>query len=453
MNRMSIITESDLTREIRVAALPLTGMPADYDRLLGIVGDARFVLLGEASHGTHDFYQERAQITQRLIEEKGFTAVAAEADWPDAWRVNRFVHGVGSESFGHEALADFKRFPAWMWRNTVVAEFVDWLRQHNEDLPKDGAKAGFYGMDLYSLRTSMDAVLRFLDKVDPGAAKHARERYACFDRFAKDDQVYGFLTASGATASCQEQVIEQLMELQRNAAEYAKRQPQVDADELFYAEQNARLVKNAEQYYRTMFIRGGESTWNLRDRHMMQTLQALEQHLERKGLAPKIVVWAHNSHLGDARATEMGWRRGELNVGQLVRQAYGKAARLVGFTTARGTVTAASDWGEAAQRKRVRDAMEHSYESVFHDTKMKRFLLDLRIGNEAVRGLRESRLERAIGVVYHPKTERVSHYFDAELPSQFDVVLHFDETRALEPLERNAEWDKGELPETYPFGV
>jgi erythromycin esterase-like protein len=415
-----------------------------------MVGDARFVLLGEASHGTHEFYDQRALITQRLIEEKGFTAVAAEADWPDAWRVNRFVHGIGADSFAHEALGDFKRFPGWMWRNTVVADFVDWLRAHNEDL---GVKAGFYGMDLYSLRSSMAAVLEFLDRADPEAAKHARERYRCFDRFGPDDQVYGFLAASGATPSCKEQVIEQLMELQKKALDYARRSPPVDPDELFHAEQNARLVKSAEEYYRSMFTRGGESTWNLRDRHMMQTLQALERHLERKQLPAKIVVWAHNSHLGDARATEMGWRRGELNVGQLVRQAYGKAALLVGFTSHHGTVTAASDWGELAQRKKVSEALEGSYETLFHDTKMKNLLLDLRTGNEATRGLRESRLERAIGVVYHPRTERVSHYFDAELPAQFDVVLHLDETRALEPLERSAQWEKGDLPETYPFGV
>jgi erythromycin esterase-like protein len=447
---MPTITDTDLGATIREAAQPLTGLAADYDRLVRMVGDARFVLLGEASHGTHEFYDERALITQRLIEEKGFTAVAAEADWPDAWRVNRFVHGIGADSFAHEALGDFKRFPGWMWRNTVVADFVDWLRAHNEGL---GVKAGFYGMDLYSLRSSMAAVLRFLDKADPEAAKHARERYGCFDRFGPDDQVYGFLAASGATPSCKEQVIEQLIELQKNALQYAKHSPPVDPDELFYAEQNARLVKNAEEYYRTMFTRGGESTWNLRDRHMMQTLQALERHLESKQLPAKIIVWAHNSHLGDARATEMGWRRGELNVGQLVRQAYGSAALLVGFTTHRGTVTAASDWGEPAQRKKVSEALEGSYETLFHDTKMKSLLLDLRTGNEATRGLRDSRLERAIGVVYHPRTERVSHYFDAELPSQFDVVLHLDETRALEPLERTAQWDKGDLPETYPFGV
>jgi erythromycin esterase-like protein len=287
-----------------------------------------------------------------------------------------------------------------MWRNTVVADFVDWLRAHNEDL---GVQAGFYGMDLYSLRSSMAAVLEFLDKADPEAAKHARERYGCFERFGPDDQVYGFLAASGATPACKEQVIEQLMELQKKALDYARRSPPVDPDELFYVEQNARLVKSAEEYYRTMFTRGGESTWNLRDRHMMQTLQALERHLERKHLPAKIVAWAHNSHLGDARATEMGWRRGELNVGQLVRQTYGKAALLVGFTTHHGTVTAASDWGEPAQRKKVSEALEGTYETLFHDTKRKSLLLDLRTGNEATRGLRDSRLEGAIGVVYHPR--------------------------------------------------
>jgi erythromycin esterase-like protein len=454
---MPRITDQDLAIEIREAALPLAGIAANYDPLIGMVGEAQFVLLGEASHGTHQFYHERAQITQRLIEEKGFAAVAAEADWPDASRVNRFVHGIGGDTFAHEALLDFKRFPTWMWRNTAAAEFVDWLREHNDSLPSDGAKAGFYGLDLYSMRTSMNAVLRFLEKADPNAAKLARERYACFDHFGEDEQVYGFLTASGATRSCEEQAVQQLVELQKNAAQYVGRKPLVDEDEVFYAEQNARLVKNAEQYYRTMFTRG-ESSWNLRDRHMMETLQALARHLKQKGVPPKIVVWAHNSHLGDARATEMGWRRGELNIGQLVRQAYGQGALLVGATTDHGTVTAASDWGEPAQRKRVSPAFEHSYESLFHDAKLRPgFLLDLRTSNEATRGLRESRLERAIGVIYRPSTERVSHYFSAELPEQFDVVMHFDETRAVEPLERNAEWEKaeakGELPETYPFGV
>jgi erythromycin esterase-like protein len=340
----------------------------------------------------------------------------------------------------------------WMWRNTAVADFVEWLRQYNDARPGD-AKAGFYGMDLYSLHSSMAAVLRFLETIDPQAAKHARERYACFDHFGDDAQVYGFLAGSGATKSCEEEVVQQLKELQQRAAEHMARNPRISADEVFYAEQNARLAKNAEEYYRSMFLRNAESSWNLRDRHMMQTLEALAAHLERQGSHARIVVWAHNSHLGDARATEMGWRRGELNVGQLVRKRYGKDAFLAGFTTHHGTVTAASDWGEPAQRKTVRPALPESYELLFHDTKLGRFVLDLRTHNRATEGLRDARLERAIGVIYRPATERMSHYFSATLPEQFDAVLHFDETRAVEPFERTAEWEKGELPETYPHAV
>ncbi|HEV7803754.1 MAG TPA: erythromycin esterase family protein [Burkholderiales bacterium] len=448
---MAQTTHRELVNAVRRHAFDLTA-ELDYEHLITLIGDARFVLLGEASHGTHDFYHERAQITQRLIRDKGFTAVAVEADWPDADRVNRYVRGKSTDAFAIEALADFKRFPQWMWRNTAVAEFVEWLRAHNDSLGAGATKAGFYGLDLYSLHSSMDAVLRFLETVDPNAAKQARERYSCFDHFGVDTQVYGFLAGSGATKSCEEEVINQLLELQERAVEYVRRDPRISEDEAFFAEQNARLVKNAEAYYRSMFVKG-ELSWNLRDRHMMETLEALATHLERQHMDTKIVVWAHNSHLGDARATEMGQRRSELNVGQLVRQRYGKDAVLVGFTTNHGTVTAAHDWGEPAQRKNVRPAMQGSYERLFHETQMDRFLLDLRTKNDATAGLREPKLERAIGVIYRPATERVSHYFHAELPEQFDVVLHFDETRAVEPFERTAEWEKGELPETYPSGV
>jgi erythromycin esterase-like protein len=290
--------------------------------------------------------------------------------------------------------------------------------------------------------------------VDPQAAKVVRQRYSCFDHFGEDAQVYGFMAKTGATKSCEEGVVQTLMDLQERGREYLRHSPAITEDDLFYAQQNARLVKNAEAYYRSMFIRG-DSSWNLRDRHMMETLEALLAHLGRRGGDAKVVVWAHNSHLGDARATEAGWRRGELNLGQLVRQRYGRDAVLVGFTTHHGTVTAASDWGEPVQRKDVRPALHESYERLFHETGLDSFLLDLRSKNEATEGLRDPRLERAIGVVYHPGTERVSHYFRAELPSQFDAVLHFDETRAVEPLERVAAWQeqKGELPETYPSAV
>jgi erythromycin esterase-like protein len=420
-----------------------------------LIGDARFVLLGEASHGTHEFYRERAQITKRLIKEKGFTAVAAEADWPDAYRVNRYVRGRGEDAEAVDALAGFKRFPTWMWRNADVLDFVGWLRAYNDALPAAAAKVGFYGLDLYSLHASVGAVLDYLDRVDPEAARRARYRYSCFDHFGEDTQAYGYAAGFGLTESCEGEVVSQLVELRRRAAEYASRDGRVAEDEFFTAEQNARLVKNAEEYYRSMF-RGRVSSWNLRDRHMAETLHALAAHLERQGAgAAKVAVWEHNSHLGDARATQMG-EHGEWNVGQLVREKYGGESVLVGFSTYAGTVTAARDWDAPAERKRVRPALAESYEALFHETGVPRFLLALRDGGAAAAGLSEPRLERAIGVIYRPETERQSHYFYARLPRQFDAVIHFDETRAVEPLERTARWqagEEGEVPETFPSGM
>jgi len=435
----------------RASAHRLTSTARDYDPLLDLVGAARLVLLGEASHGTHEFYHERAVITQRLIEEKGFTAVAAEADWPDAYRANRYVQGASDDAFAVEALADFRRFPTWMWRNTDVVEFLEWLRARNDARPTAAAAAGFYGLDLYSLHASMEAVLRFLEKVDPEAAKEARARYACFDHFGKDTQVYGFATGTGLAKSCEDEVVTQLVELQRRAMEYARQDGRLAEEEAFYAEQNARLVKNAEAYYRSMFPER-VSSWNLRDRHMAEALDALLAHLDRQVGRAKVVVWAHNSHVGDARATEMG-QRGELNIGQLARERYGREAVRIGFTTDHGTVTAASDWGGPAERKRVRPARPDSYEAAFHETRLPRFLLAGEGVGKVSEALREPRLERAIGVIYRPETERASHYFQAWLPDQFEAVLHFDETRAVEPLERTSEWERGEPPETYPFGV
>jgi erythromycin esterase-like protein len=294
-------------------------------------------------------------------------------------------------------------------------------------------------------------VLRYLEQVDPDAAKKARTRYACFDHFGEDAQVYGFVAASGLSKSCQEEVLSQLVELQRRTMQYARRDGRVAEDEFFDAEQNARVVKNAEAYYRSMFLEE-VSSWNLRDRHMAETLDALVAHLERQGGRAKIVVWAHNSHIGDARATQMG-QRGELNIGQLVRERYAHDAVLVGFTTHHGTVTAASDWGGSAERKRVRPGLSGSYETMFHDTQLARFLLTLGEDDRVTEALGAPRLERAIGVIYLPETERMSHYFHAWLSDQFDAVLHFDETRAVEPLERTAEWEADEVPETFPFGV
>jgi erythromycin esterase-like protein len=447
---MALSTMVSLVDTLRAAVRPLAGDEHDYDALLSLIGDARFVLIGEASHGTHEFYAERAAITKRLIAEKGFTAVAVEADWPDAYRVNRYVRGMPQDADADAALSGFTRFPTWMWRNTVVRDFVDWLRAHNARLSGGAARTGFYGLDLYSLYASIEAVVGYLDKVDPAAAARARYRYGCLEHFGEDSQQYGYAASFDLSASCEKEVIEQLVELQRRADRYAHLDGRVAEDEYFYAEQNARLAKNAEEYYRTMF-HGRVSSWNLRDRHMVETLDALAPHLDRHGGRTKVVVWAHNSHLGDARATQMG-DAGEWNVGQLVRERHATETVLVGLTTDHGTVTAASDWDGPAERKRVRPGLPGSVEALFHETGIPRFFLPLQ-GGEGATILQERRIERAIGVIYRPETERLSHYFDARLPAQFDAVLHFDETRALEPLEPTEGWQSGEAPETYPFTV
>jgi len=361
------------------------------------------------------------------------------------------VRGASADANANEALSGFRRFPTWMWRNTVVVEFVEWMREFNQHLDPKRAPAGFYGMDLYGLHASIDAVLTYLQKVDPDAAARARLRYSCFDHFSREPQEYGYAATVGAIESCERAVVAQLTDLQRNAARFLSRDGAVAAEELFFAEQNARLVKDAEEYYRSMF-RGRASSWNLRDRHMVETIEALVAHLNGSR-QPKAIVWAHNSHLGDARATEMS-QHGELNVGQLIREHFGGEAVLVGFTTHHGSVTAASDWGAIAERKNVRPALRGSYEELFHETGLDRFWIDLRdVGEKVVSALYGPRLERAIGVIYRPESERLSHYFHARLPKQFDAVIHFDETRAVEPLERTSVWDKGELPETYPFKV
>jgi erythromycin esterase-like protein len=440
-----------LTDVVREAAYPLVGQVEDYDPLIKLIGDAPLVLIGEASHGTHEFYRERAQITKRLIKEKGFTAVAVEADWPDAYRINRYVRGVSNDADSVEALSGFKRFPAWMWRNADVLDFVGWLRAYNDDLLASATKIGFYGLDLYSLHTSIAAVLDYLDRIDPEAAQRARARYACFDHLGKDEQAYGYATGLGISESCEDEVVSQLLELYQNSSEYAWRDGRVTPDDHFYATQNARLVMNAERYYRSMF-RGRVSSWNLRDAHMVETLESLLAFLRTQDSRAKIVVWEHNSHLGDARATYMA-QEGEWNVGQLVRERHGLDAVLIGFTTYQGTVTAASNWDAPAERKRVRPALASSYEALFHKIDLPRFLLTFRSTDHAAAALREPLLERAIGVIYRPETERASHYFQARISAQFDAVLHFDETRAVEPLERTADWEAGEVPETFPTGI
>jgi erythromycin esterase-like protein len=455
----------DLAAAIRNTAQPITGAAADYDTLLDRIGGARFVLIGEASHGTHEFYRQRALITRRLIAERGFTAVAVEADWPDAYRINRFVRGTSDDATAIESLAGFQRFPTWMWRNADVLDFIGWLRAYNDALPGGTPKTGFYGLDLYSLYSSIEAVLGYLDTVNSQAAQQARERYACFEQFGADPQTYGYATSFGAAESCADEVVSQLLDFQRRTAELTRRDGHLAEDEFFFAEQNARLIKNAEAYYRSMYH--GRESWNLRDTHMAETLDALVAHLSRQGQPARVVVWAHNSHLGDARATQMG-EGGELNVGQLVRERYGHGAFSIGFSTYTGTVTAAADWGAPTEHKRVRPALPDSYEALFHAVaagaeraagapaevwpSQSDFVLLLRDGGDIAEQLRAPRLERAIGVIYRPETERWSHYFHARLTDQFDAVIHIDETRAVEPLERTAGWHEGEVPETFPTG-
>jgi erythromycin esterase-like protein len=444
-------TDRPLLDVIRNHLVPLEHSARDYDALLELIGNAHFVLLGEASHGTHEFYRHRAEITQRLIEEKGFQAVAIEGDWPDTFRVHRFVMGANEDAETIDALAGFQRFPTWMWRNADVLDFLGWLRNHNDSISEPTRKTGFFGLDLYSLYASIDAVLNYLSKIDPEAARRARMRYACFENFSDDSQAYGYAAGTGMVDSCEDEVVGQLIELRQRAAEYARRDGWIAEEEFFSAEQNARLIKNAEHYYRAMY-RGRVSSWNLRDRHMFETLEALTAYLRRRTGDARLVVWAHNSHLGDARATQMS-QRGELNLGQLVREKHGDDAILIGFSTDHGTVTAASNWDEPAERKQVRPARADSFEGLFHRVNVPDFLLLLRPNRSALAPLRRERLERAIGVIYRPETELMSHYFYARLLEQFDAVIHLDETRAVEPLERAALWVSGEVPETYPSAV
>lgn len=437
---------SPLTAYVNRAAHRLAFRPGDYDPLLDWIGDCRIVLIGEASHGTGDFYRERARITRLLIENKRFNAVAIEGDWPDAHRVHRFIRGSGSDASAEEALGGFTRFPSWMWRNTEVLAFVEWLRRFNGGMARRQERVGFFGLDLYSLQASISAVLRYLDQVDPEAARRARYRYGCFEQFEENTQAYGYAASFGLSESCEREAVAQLIEMRRRAAELAARDGRLDPDEFFFAEQNARLVQNAERYYRAMFASRTES-WNLRDRHMAETLALLRQYVPEA----RIVVWAHNSHLGDARATEMS-HQGEINLGQLAREQFDAEVFSIGFTTYSGEVTAASEWDAPAQRKCVRPGLAGSYEALFHEAEHPAFFLSLHSA-EIVQALQGPRLERAIGVIYLPGSERLNHYFHCHLPRQFDAVIHIDTTEALTPLERTSTWEDGEPPETWLFAV
>lgn len=448
--------DKDIIAALRQDARPLEHAD-DFDAVLETIGDATIVLLGEATHGTREFYRMRAEISKRLIVEKGFDAIAVEADWPDALRVSRYVQHGGDDMTAEGALAGFKRFPQWMWRNQEIVELVNWLRVHNGHVASSARRVGFYGLDLYSLAQSMQAVVEYLQQADPEAAERARQRYACIDHMAEDPQRYGYATTFGMKEDCEREVVRQLMELTRQAnAHLAGGSGQVP-DELFYAQQNARVARNAETYYRSMFQSRDES-WNVRDSHMAETLEALREHIaQRTGKPAKVVVWAHNSHLGDARATEMG-EGGQLNLGQLVRERYRpEDTFLLGFTTHTGTVTAATDWDGPAELKQVVASRPDSVERLLHDVAtasgMAQFLLPLKGRDSALARLPVRRLERAIGVIYRPDTERYSHYFGADAAKQFDALIHVDRSTALQPLERSALWQLDEVPETYPSGL
>lgn len=444
---------SRVLKQIDADARRLSGRPSDWDGLVERAAEARVVLIGEATHGTHEFYASRAEITRRLIEEHDFTDVLVEADWPDAYRVNKYVRLADGDGSAEEALGDFERFPTWMWRNTEVTEFVEWLRGFNVNrAPQD--RTGFWGMDLYSLHRSMESVIAYLDEVDPEGAERARRRYECFDnrsRPAEDPQSYGARAVLDLDASCQREVVEQLVELRSKASDYLRRDGLLARDGQFVAEQNARVAKNAESYYRAMF-QADQHSWNVRDEHMFDTLRNIMQHRYSLLDEPRVVVWAHNSHLGDCRATDMS-ARGELNVGQLVREHFDDEAFLIGMTTYDGTVTAASNWGGEAERKQIRPARADSYEGLFHEVADPYFVLNLEDVRLA-RYLDARRQQRAIGVIYRPERELIAHYFKARLASQFDAVIHWDRTRALEPLELTGGWEEADdLPETYPWGL
>lgn len=423
---------------IHDAAIPLTDSLSKYDELIEKIGDARFVLMGEASHGTHEFYQARIDMTKQLIEKKGFMAVMIEGDWPDAHRVHRYLQGQGDAQMSVEALDDFNRFPMWMWKNTTLPPFLQWLRAYNDNTGNPASKVGFYGLDLYSLNRSMQAVIQYLNKVDPIAAQHAKQQYACFDHLNVDPQLYGYLSSSGTKKSCMDEAIKECCELQHRAFAYLQQDGMASEDEYFFALQNARVVKNAEAYYRAMYS-GRISSWNIRDTHMAETINILADHLEnQRNLPAKIIIWAHNSHVGDARATEMS-ERGEVNIGQLVQEQHLETYS-IGFSTYDGTVTAAADWDTPALCRVISPGFYESYEELFHHIPYKQFILNL-VGNETLEHyLKIPRLQRAIGVIYRPETERLSHYYFTHLPYQFDTIIHIDKTSAVRPLVPNKEW-------------
>jgi protein-L-isoaspartate(D-aspartate) O-methyltransferase len=431
--------EQSLSRIIATAAEPFGSIEtADLNPLLTRIGDARVVLIGEASHGTSEFYRMRDKISRALIEIKGFDFVAIEGDWPDAARIDHYVR---HREYRPSEWTAFSRFPTWMWRNNEVRTFVDWLRDHNTGR-KPQSRVAFHGLDLYSLYDSIRFVLQYLDEVDPPSAKVARERYGCLTPWQSDPATYGYAALTGKYPTCESDVVHALSDLLKKRQAYAAH----DGERFLDAVQNAQLVANAERYYRIMYY-GSRASWNLRDDHMFRTLKTLLAH---HGERSKAIVWAHNSHIGNAAATEMS-ARGEHNLGELCHKEFGEDCYAIGFGTDHGTVAAASEWGGPMEIKDVRPSVQDSIERLCHDSETPHFMLRLRDRDAAhTKGLLKPRLERAIGVIYRPETELASHYFEVVLPGQFDEYIWFDKSRAVSPLKTHEL--KG-LPDTYPFGI
>ncbi|KAI0094600.1 hypothetical protein BDY19DRAFT_982048 [Irpex rosettiformis] len=479
---MSTTTASSVLRKYLA---PLSFKRSAYDPLLNAVGNSQVVLIGDGSHGTYEFYAHRANITQRLIEEKGFNAIAFEADWPDAFRLNRYVHGTGSIKNARSALDDFERFPKWMWKNEVMPPFLDHMKEHNEAVIKStgdpSKKVSFYGLDLYSLHRSADEVLRYLDRVDPEGAKAARKRYNCFERFGEDTTRYAYEAQFGLAKDCHQEVIRNLHDLLRNHQRYIAEQFEKDgqfghpAQEQFMAEMNALVVRDAEEYYRTMMAEDTKS-WNLRDDHFARVLVEIAHHLgtttesgNRRADA-KIVVWAHNSHIGDARATDMGTRRGEINVGQRCRELFGDDNVFnIGFLTGTGTVTAAYEWDEPPQLMTMNKPLSGSIEELLCESSDDDAIVIIKQIKDSVEGfakksevspqltnlLNISRYQRFIGVIYRRRTEIVSHYSRCKVADQYDAIAIVKNSRGIQPLEREESWKgahRGDLDLTFPFG-
>lgn len=433
------IRRQRLSQRVAEACEPFDDIEsADIDKIVDRIGSARVVLIGESSHGTSEFYRMRARITRALVEKAGFNIVGIEADWPDTSMLDRWVRGWDGSGLGEPP---FSRFPRWMWRNREMLAFVDWLRTHNGRQGEAEPMTSLHGLDLYSLYNSIYTVLEYLERVDPAAADRARQRYACFSPWEKEPATYGRATVWGERDDCEDEVVDTLRDILSRRMEYRT----ADGEALFDTEQNARVVQSAERYYRVMYY-GSRESWNLRDRHMFSTLRSVMQH---RGDDARAVVWAHNSHVGDASATEMGMR-GETNIGALAREKWGDDAYLIGFGTDHGTVAAASNWDEPMQVKKVRPSHTESYEQIFHQTEVPGFTLPLSRSDSADlrHDLATPRLERAIGVIYRPETERISHYFESVLPKQFDEYIWFDETTAVQPLERH---DYEALADDHPL--